>query len=81
MMLVFLLSVAFIAAVFLIGVGVARAISIIPLSILDRAANGGRYTRLGCAERPSPVKAVGRRTPPLYGTRSNGLLMTGVHAG
>jgi ABC-type Mn2+/Zn2+ transport system permease subunit len=46
-MLMFLLSLVFVAAVSSIGAVVVRTMSINPLSILARAAAHGRYVRLG----------------------------------
>jgi hypothetical protein len=77
-MLVFLVSLLLVAAVFSIGAGVASAISIIPLWILERAAGGGRYFQLGLHDAPVPTRPAGRRrAPPMCGTRST-LLVSGV---
>jgi hypothetical protein len=75
-----MVSLLFVAVVFVIGAAVVRAIAIIPLSILDRAAQNGRYARLGSADRPSPGTPVaGRRAATLCGSRRHGMLITGVH--
>jgi hypothetical protein len=67
-MLMFLLSLLFVAVVFSIGAGVARAISSIPLSILLRAADGGRYSQLGLRDPPAPpTTRAGRRAAPMHG--------------
>jgi hypothetical protein len=80
-MLVFLVSLLFVAAVFSIGAGIASAISIIPLSILKRAAEGGRYFQLGLHDAPAPTKPAGRRrAPPMGGRRGAALLASGVPA-
>jgi hypothetical protein len=68
-MLMFLLSLVFAATAAFIGTLVARVICIIPLSILARAEQGGRYVRLGSCQLPSPGgPAGGRRIPALLGT-------------
>jgi len=78
-MLVFLVSLLFIAAVFSIGAAIASAIAIIPLSILERAAGGGRYFQLGLPDAPAPTKPAGRRrAPPMCGPRGYTLLISGV---
>jgi hypothetical protein len=60
----FLLSLVSVAAVVSIGALVVRAVSIIPLSILARAAEGGRYWRLESREPPAPLTPrAGRRAP------------------
>jgi len=77
----FLLSLLAVIVVFSIGAGVAKVISMIPLSVLERAADGGRYSRLGAPEPPPPVKPVGRRARPLQLSGGKGLWLPGVHAG
>jgi hypothetical protein len=78
-MLVFLVSLLFVAAVFSIGAGIAGAISIIPLSVLERAAGGGRYFQLGLQDTPAPSGPAGRRrAPPLCGRRGSALFVSGV---
>ncbi len=47
-------SLAAIAAV-AFGLLSARAIAALPLSVLSRAAEGGRYAGLGSAEAPAPA--------------------------
>jgi hypothetical protein len=75
----FLLSLVFVATAFCLGAIVVRTISIIPLSILARAADGGRYVRLGSSDRPSRVRPrAGRRTPPPHGGRSHAFRLAGV---
>jgi hypothetical protein len=74
-MLMFLLSLVFVATAFIIGTVVVRAISVIPLSILARAAEGGRYARLGLRDPPSSGRpTAGRRTPPLHGARAHAFM-------
>jgi hypothetical protein len=66
-MLIFLLSLVSVAAVASIGALIVRAISIIPTSILARAAEGGRYWRLESRDPPSRVgPKTGRRAPRLH---------------
>jgi hypothetical protein len=78
-MLVFLISLLFVAAVFSIGAGIASAIAIIPPSILERAAAGGRYFQLGLDDAPAPTRPAGRRrAPPMCGTRGSELLVSGA---
>jgi hypothetical protein len=78
-MLMFLVSLLLVAAVFSIGAGIASAISIIPPSILERAAGGGRYFQLGLQDAPAPRRPAGRRrAPPMRGTRGSVLLAGGV---
>jgi hypothetical protein len=78
-MLVFLVSLLLVAAAFSIGAGVASAISIIPLSILERAAGGGRYFQLGLRDARMPTRPAGRRrAPPMCGTRGSTLVVSGV---
>jgi hypothetical protein len=78
-MLVFLVSLLLVAAVFSIGAGIAGAISIIPPSILERAAEGGRYFQLGWHDAPAPRRPAGRRrAPPMRGMRGAVALAGGV---
>ncbi len=65
-MLMFILSLVLVAAVSSIGALVMRAISMIPLSVLACAAEGGRYSRLE-SRRPSSAHrpAGGRRAPTM----------------
>jgi hypothetical protein len=78
-MLVFLVSLLLVAAVFSIGAGVASLISIIPPSILERAAGGGRYFQLGLHDAPAPSRPAGRRrASPMCGTRGSVLLASEV---
>jgi hypothetical protein len=70
-MLVFLVSLLSVAAVFSIGAGIASAISLIPPSILERAATGGRYFQLGLHDAPAPRRPAGRRrAPPMRAMRA-----------
>jgi hypothetical protein len=65
-MSLFLLSLVVVAAVFSIGALVVRLIGTIPLDILARAEEGGRYVGLGTQDGPSPAApAAGRRIAPL----------------
>jgi hypothetical protein len=68
-MLMFLLSLAFVAIVFGIGILVVPTLSIIPPSILARTAEAGRYVRLGPHERPSRSPGAGRRRASQAGCR------------
>ena len=64
----FLLSLMFVAMAFFIGAVVVQAISMIPLSILARAADARRYVRLGSRDLPSSMTpGAGRRSPALHG--------------
>ncbi len=72
-MLMFLLSLVLVAAVSSMGALVVRAISLIPLSVLDCAADGGRYSRLESrAVSMPPRPAAGRRAaaPPMFPGRA-----------
>jgi hypothetical protein len=64
-MLPFLLSLVLVTMAFLLGVLVVHAISIIPISILARAEQAGRYVRLGtCGPLLRRTRTSGRRLPP-----------------
>lgn len=76
-----LLSLVFVAMALFIGAIVVRAISIIPLSILARAAEGGRYVRLGLSELSSPATpSGGRRSPASPGAHGVTFRMAGAKA-
>jgi hypothetical protein len=80
-MLMFLLSLAFVSVTFFIGALVVRTIAIIPLSILARAAEAGRYVRLGARELPSPMTpGAGRRSPALQRGRGNAFQLARAEA-
>ncbi|MBS0393329.1 MAG: hypothetical protein JSR54_01820 [Proteobacteria bacterium] len=51
---VILYSLAAVAAL-VFGLLSARAIAALPLDVLARASNGGRYAGLGAAEAPAPA--------------------------
>jgi hypothetical protein len=65
-MFMFMLSLILVAAVSSIGALVMRAIAQLPLSVLDRAADAGRYSRLESHGPSSPHRRVaGRRAPAI----------------
>jgi hypothetical protein len=65
-MLMFMLSLVLVAAVSSIGALVVRAIALIPLSVLARAADAGRYSRLDSRGPSAPHRRMaGRRAPAL----------------
>jgi hypothetical protein len=63
-MLMFLLSVQSVAMACCIGALIVEAFAIIPLSVMARAAQAGRYVRLASHDLPSALTpGVGRRSP------------------
>jgi hypothetical protein len=72
-MSLFLLSLAVVAVVLSIGALIVRAIAAIPLHILARAEEGGRYVGLGAQDGPSPAApAAGQRIAPLLAANGYG---------
>jgi hypothetical protein len=81
-MLVFLLSLILVATAFFFGVLVVHTISIIPISILARAEQGGRYVRLGACGLLLPrSRTGGRRSPPRMAVGGHRLSLAGAEAG
>jgi hypothetical protein len=75
----FLLSLVFVATAFFIGVLMVHPISIIPLSILARAEQAGRYVRLASRALPLPgTRTTGRRIRPLLSASGYALTLATV---
>jgi hypothetical protein len=72
-MSLFLLSLVVVAVVFSLGALIVRAIATIPLDVLARAEEGGRYVGLGSEDGPSPAApAAGQRVAPLLAANGHG---------
>ena len=67
------LSLVVAAVAFAIGALIVRAVATIPLDILARAGEGGRYVGLGSQDGPSPAApAAGQRIAPLLAAKVYG---------
>jgi hypothetical protein len=78
----FLPSLVFVATAFFVGVLLVPAISIIPLPILARAEQAGRYVRLASRALPLPgTRTTGRRIRPLLGASGYTLTLATVAVG
>jgi hypothetical protein len=78
-MLLFLLSLVLVTMAFLLGVLVAHTISLIPISILSRAEQAGRYVRLGaCGPLLPRTRISGRRSPPRVRAGGHSLSLAGA---